>query len=97
MDHRGRLSSGKRIKFIKQGNIFISYKIYSNGRTMVRLSLDPELMEYKLYDPATGYIFESGGNVTNYEVLQRKAKKALAKFLDLYFEKEQREVSQDNE
>lgn len=75
MDYRGRLSSGKRIKFIKQGNIFISYKIYSNGRTMVRLSIDPQLMEYKLFDPATGFIFETGGNVRNYEVLQRKAKK----------------------
>ena len=83
---------GKRIKFSKQEHLLVSVRIYSNGNKMTRLILDTEKMEYKLVDPVTGYIFESGGGVTNLEVLQRKAKKALKNFLGVSFTKEKRNV-----
>jgi hypothetical protein len=59
---------------------------------MVRLIIDPEKMEYKLVDPVTGLIHDSGGNVTNFEVLQRKAKRAIKALLKIEFEKETRNV-----
>lgn len=86
-----RPSSGKRIRFEKQDNLLVSVRIFANEEDkMVRLIIDTEAMEYKLVDPVTGFVFETGGNVTNLEVLQRKAKKALKKFLDIHFEKEVR-------
>lgn len=82
-----------RIKFHKDGNKLYSVKIFSNGTKMVRLVLDKDKMEYQLIDPVTGLIHESGGNVTNLEVLQRKAKRAIKKFLNIEFEKEVRNVN----
>ena len=72
-----------------------SVKIYSNGDKMVRLIIDTDKMEYQLVDPVTGYIHESGGNVTNLEVLQRKAKRAIKKFLGVEFQKEVRNVKRN--
>jgi hypothetical protein len=60
---------------------------------MVRLIIDPEKMEYQLVDPVTGLIHDSGGNVTNFEVLQRKAKRAIKALLKIEFQKETRNVS----
>lgn len=87
-----RISNGQRIKFYKQNNMLTSIKIYSDGNKMVRILLDLDKMEYKLVDPVTGFIHDSGGNVTNYEVLLRKAKRALVRLLDIYFTKESRNV-----
>lgn len=82
-----------RIKFHTADHKMFSVKIFSNGTHMVRLVLDTEAMEYHLVDPVTGYVHESGGGVTNLEVLQRKAKKAIKKFLNIEFEKEVRNVT----
>jgi hypothetical protein len=82
-----------RIKFHKKDEKMFSVKIYSNGQKMVRLVIDTHKMEYQLVDPVTGYIHDSGGGVTNLEVLQRKAKKAIKVFLNIEFEKEVRNVS----
>ena len=84
-----------RIKFHRKEEKLFSVKIFSNGTKMVRLIIDTHEMEYQLVDPVTGYIHESGGNVTNLEVLQRKAKKAIKKFLNIEFEKEVRNVNRD--
>lgn len=89
------MSAGMRIKFMKQDHLMVSHKIYSNGNKMARLVLDPNAMTFSIVDPMNGYIFESGGGVTNFEVLQRKAKKALKKFLGISFEKEKRNVKSD--
>lgn len=82
-----------RIKFHTVDNKLCSVKIFSNGKKMVRLIIDKDTMVYQLVDPVTGYIHDSGGNVTNLEVLQRKAKKAIKEFLNIEFEKEVRNVS----
>lgn len=82
----------KRIKFHKNGDKLSSVKIFSNGEKMVRLVIDTQKMEYYLLDPVTGHLHESGGNVTNLEVLQRKAKKAIKKLLKIEFVKETRNV-----
>lgn len=87
-----RVSNGMRIKYEKQGDLLVSYQIYSNGQKMVRIIIDTEKMEYKLVDPVTGFVFESGGGVTNQEVLLRKAKRAIKKFLNIHFAKESRNV-----
>lgn len=86
------MSFGTRIKFQKHGNLLASCKVYTYGDKSARLILDPEKMEYYISDPVTGFVFESGGGVTNLEVLQRKAKKALKKYLGTGFEKEKRNV-----
>lgn len=82
-----------RIKFHKQNGKLLSVKIFSNGTAMVRLMIDTINMEFQLIDPVTGYIHVTGGNVTNLEVLQRKAKKAIKEFLKINFEKEVRNVN----
>lgn len=82
-----------RIKFHTVDNTLCSVKIFSNGKKMVRLVIDKDEMIYKLVDPVTGYVHDTGGNVTNLEVLQRKAKNAIKKFLNIEFEKEVRNVS----
>lgn len=83
------MSYGKRIKFQKHDHILISHKIYSNGQQMVRLMIDTQDMVYKIVDPVTGHALETGGEgLTNFEVLQRNAKKALQKFLNIKFDKE---------
>jgi hypothetical protein len=85
-----RVSSGKRLRYEKQGNLKVSAKIFSNGRKMVRIVIDPDNMTFKLVDVVTGHVYDEGGNVTNEEVLLRKAKRHLKKLLDIYFEKEER-------
>ena len=92
-----RVSAGKRIKFIKHENLLMSHKVYSDGDKVIRLIINTESMEFFLTDPVTGYVHRKGGNVTNLEVLQRKAKRELKKFLGLYFEKEVRNVASKSE
>lgn len=86
----GKPSSGKRLRYEKHGNLLVSAKMFSNGKKLVRLILDTENMIFKIVDVHTGHVFEEGGDVTNQEVLQRKAKRHLKKFLDIHFEKEER-------
>lgn len=88
------MSLGIRIKFIKQNHLLVSHKIYCNGDKMARLIIDTEKMEYMIVDPLTGFAFDQGGGVTNLEVLQRKAKKALKNYLGVAFDKEKRNVGQ---
>lgn len=85
-----RVSSGMRIKYEKQGDLLVSVRIFSNGRRVVKLVIDTKAMTYSIQDVMTNYVYEQGGGVTNMEVLQRKAKKHLKEFLDIYFEKETR-------
>lgn len=95
MSEDTRVSAGKRIKYdIIEGqeHIWASHKMYSDGVKMVRIILNLQEMTYKFVDPVTGKIHESGGGVTNLEVLQRKAKRNLKKFLGIYFEHEYRNV-----
>lgn len=93
-----RVSNGMRIKFHKKDNFLISVKVYSNGTKLVRLLIDKDAMQYKLIDPVTGYVHESGGEgISNLEVLQRKAKRALKDCLGIYFEKEIRNVGNQTE
>ena len=72
----------------------VSHKIYSDGaHKLVRLIIDTEQMVYKLVDPVTGYTLEMGGEgLTNLEVLQRHAKRALKNYLGIKFDKESRNV-----
>jgi hypothetical protein len=83
----------KRIKFRKEDNKLISVKIFSNGKKSVRLIIDTEEMIYQIVDPINNTILVTGGNhISNYEVLLRNAKKRLAKYLNIKFEKEYRNV-----
>jgi hypothetical protein len=86
-------SAGYRIRFEKQDKLLVSVRIFSDGKRFIRIIVDPEKMEYRLVDPVTGFIVDSGGNVTNLEVLHRKAKKALKKLLGLSMPKEKRNVT----
>ncbi len=83
-----------RIKFVKHApDKLVSHHIYSDGKKMVKLTLNPVNMGWAIIDAATGYVYESGGShITNFEVLQRNAKKALSKFIGIKFEREQRSV-----
>lgn len=85
-----RASSGKRLRYEKQGDLLVSAKMYSNGEKIVKLILDTKEMTYKIVDVLTGHIYEQGGDVTNLEVLLRKGKRKLKQFLDIHFEKEER-------
>ena len=85
-----RASSGKRLRYEKQGDLLVSAKMYSNGEKIVKLILDTKEMTYKIVDVLTGHIYEQGGDVTNLEVLLRKGKRKLKTFLDIHFEKEER-------
>lgn len=85
----------KRIKFEDHSDdnekIFVSQKIFSDGKRIVRLVIKPEPMVFYITDALTGLVYVSGGeNINNLEVLQRKAKKALSYFLDASFVKEKR-------
>lgn len=83
-----------RLRFEKQDDMFVSMKIYSDGQKMVRLVLHPEDMFWQIIDAATGHVYVTGGeHITNYEVLQRSAKRALIQFVGLNFEKERRTVA----
>jgi hypothetical protein len=83
-----------RIKFEKQSEDCVtSVNMYSDGKRLVRIKLNPVAMRWYIIDAATGHEYISGGdNITNYEVLQRNAKKALAKFIGTEFERERRTV-----
>lgn len=87
--------SGTRIKYIREGNIMISCKVYSNGHKMVRVIIDVDKMEYKFVDPVTGIVLKtSEKKVTNLEVLMRHVKKGLIAFLGVKFGKESRNVGE---
>lgn len=89
-------SYGTRIKFQKRDHLLVSYKIYSNGYKTVRLFIDTQEMVYKLADPVSGVVLETGGQgINNLEVLQRRAKKALQAFLEIDFDKEVRNVKSE--
>lgn len=88
-----KASNGMRIRFEKQEHLLVSVKLFSNGEKIVRLILDTDSMEYRIVDAITGFVYEAGGNVTNMEVLQRKGKRHLKKFLGIHFEKEVRNVN----
>jgi hypothetical protein len=83
-------NKGFRIKFMNHGDLMVSYRIFTSGNKMVRLTVDPTKMEFQIIDPATGFVYVKGGNVSNYEVLLRKAKRELKKFLGVNFGKETR-------
>lgn len=87
------MTHGTRIKYIREGNIMISCKVYSNGHKMVRAVIDIDKMEYKLVDPVTGIVLKVGDKkVTNLEVLMRHVKKGLISYLGIKFAKENRNV-----
>ena len=87
------LTHGMRIKFIREGNLMRSHKIYSNGITMCRVVIDTESMIFTFVDPATNEIlYTSTKDISNLEVLQRHVKKALRSFLGIKFTKEKRKV-----
>jgi hypothetical protein len=84
-----RLAYGSRIKFMKQGNLLVSHKIFSNGLQMCRLIIDTTTLVYNIIDPVTGSVLvASTKKYTNFEVCQRNAKKALKDFLGILFVKE---------
>lgn len=85
------INFGKRIKYDVVDNLLYSHKVYSDEHTYVRIVIDTQAMTYKLVDPLSGLIHVQGGEgITNLEVLQRHAKKALKKLLGASFEKEKR-------
>ena len=85
-----RASSGMRIRYERHGDLLVSAKIYSDGNRLVKLIIDPTNMTFKIVDVMTQHPYEEGGDVNNLEVLYRKAKRHLKKFLDIHFEKEER-------
>lgn len=90
------ITYGMRIKYIKDGHLLVSTKIYSNGHQMVRVVIDTEQMIYKLIDPVTGTVYkQSDKKISNLEVLQRHVKKGLTSYLKISFEKEVRDVNND--
>ena len=86
-----KISQGKRIRYKKQDHFMVS-GLFSNGEDLVRIILDTREMTFKIIDAHTEFILEQGGDVTNLEVLQRKAKRHLKKLLDIRLEKETRKV-----
>lgn len=90
------ISYGMRIKYIKDGNLMLSTKIYSNGYESVRVVIDVDQMVYKLIDPVTGFVFkQSTKKIKNLEVLQRHVKKALCEQLNIHFSKEIRDIADE--
>lgn len=86
-----KVTYGSRIKFLRQGNLMTSHKIFTDGHTMVRIVINTDTKVFQLVDPVTGYVhFDGPKNLTNMEVVQRNAKKALVKLLNISFEKEVR-------
>lgn len=87
------VTHGMRIKFIKEGNLMVSQKIYSNGIQQVRVIINIETMSFKFIEPHSGVTLkESSCKVTNLEVLQRHVKKDLKSYLGIKFTKEKRTV-----
>lgn len=92
-----RPNYGARIKFARDGALLISHKIFSNGDKMIRLVIDTEKMTYSLVDAVTNIAWKTGGeNLTNLEVLQRHAKKALKEYLGVRFYREVKKKASDN-
>ncbi len=89
-----RVAHGIRLRFEKHAeDLYISTKMYSDGRKLVRVIVNPESKRWKIVDAATGSEYLSGGDgITNYEVLLRHAKKNLIKFLNIPFQKETRKT-----
>lgn len=90
-------SAGKRLSFeihqIEGGELLVSRKIFTDvaGTKMVRIHLNKEEMTWAIVDAVTGASYVDGGdNITNFEVLQRAAKRNLKKLLGVTFEKEVR-------
>lgn len=89
-----RSHSTKRIRFETQGDVRVSQNMFSDGQKLVRLILHPKEMYFKIVDAVSGHVYLMGGeHISNYEVLQRNAKKALAEFLDIEFTKERKNVA----
>lgn len=89
-----RVSNGMRITFETRGDLQVSRKIYSDGVIQARIEINSATMSFCIVDPVTGTIHAQGGNVSNFEVLQRKAKRTLKKLLpNAHFEKEKRNVN----
>lgn len=83
------MNQGMRIKYQQQGILMVSYKIYSNGNRTARVIINTETKTYKIVDPITGFVQQSGGEgINNMEVLLRHAKKSLIAYLEVSFEKE---------
>lgn len=90
------ISYGTRIKYIKDGHLMLSTKIYSNGHESVRAVIDTNEMIFKLIDPVTGFVFkQSTKKINNLEVLQRHVKKALCEQLNITFDKEVRDIGDE--
>lgn len=89
------ITYGKRIKFIKQDNMMISHKIFTDGERIVRVMIDTTHMVYKFVDPVTGILHKTGGEgINNLEVLQRHVKRDLKEFLGVHFDEEKRKVNE---
>lgn len=88
--------SMKRIRYEKQGELMVSRMPYSDGRNIVRVILNPAINMYYITDVLTGHVFASGGEgLTNFEVVQRHAKRALEEFLDSNFIIEKKKTRSD--
>lgn len=88
-------SHGMRIKFLRDGDIMMSHRIYSNGVKSVRVVIEVQTNTFKFVDPATGVcLFKGPEGLTNLEVLQRHVKKCLRSYLGIHFEKEVRQKRQ---
>lgn len=86
------LTSGSRIKFIREGNLMVSTKIYSNGHQAVRVIIDTESVTFKFVEPVSGVVLKDGpSGINNLEVLQRHVKKDLKTYLGIRFDKETRQ------
>ena len=89
-----RVAHGIRLRFEKfEDDHYVSTKMYSDGKKLVRVVIKPITMVWYIADAATGYVYLSGGEgINNYEVLLRNAKKNLIKFLNIPFQKETRKT-----
>lgn len=100
-----RESYGKRMSFeihqLQDGReIYQSRRCYNDaGLTkVVRVQIDPNAMTFAIVDAVTGAAYVTGGEgISNFECLQRAAKRNLKKLLDIKFEKEKRNVKKDGQ
>jgi hypothetical protein len=92
-----RVAHGIRLRFEKQEeDLFVSTKMYSDGKKLVRVVVKPLSAVWYIIDAATGHVYLSGGEgINNYEVLLRHAKRNLIKFLNIPFKKETRRVNRN--
>lgn len=90
------VSYGNRIKYIIDGDIYTSHKIYSNGFKAVRVIVNKAEMSFKFIDPSSGEtVYQFSKKVNNFEVLQRHVKRDLVKLLGISFSKETRNVTSE--